>query len=503
MNTSSDFLGHPKGLFVCFATEMWERFSYYGMRALLILYLTKHWEFTDATSYLIYGAYTSLVYIMPVFGGMLADQILGSKKAVTYGAILLVFGHLGMTVESNEQIFYLSLALIVSGVGFLKPNISTMVGALYEEGDPRRDSGFTIFYMGINIGAFTATLLCGYLGEEIGWAYGFGAAGIGMLLGLFIFLWGQKYLEGLAEPPSNKYMTKVNGISYEHWAYISGVVMVLVTWFLVQNSQLVGQLLGGFGVIFIGAWLLYALLKCAPEERDRLIVVGILILFSLIFWALFEQAGSSLNILTDRGVDRVIFGWEVPASMFQSLNAGFIFTIAPLFALLWIALAKRNMEPSTPIKFSIGIVLVGLGFLALVYGMNSSEGLQTGVIWIVLIYLLHTLGELCLSPVGLSSVTKLSPQRIVGFMMGMWFFASAAGNYVASLIAKGTAGDPVLKIAERIYFQVMNLPEDTFTIYQKIGFMDVYTDVGLIAIGCGIFLAIITPLLRKLMHGAS
>ena len=503
MNTSSDFLGHPKGLFVCFATEMWERFSYYGMRALLILYLTKHWEFTDATSYLIYGAYTSLVYIMPVFGGMLADQILGSKKAVTYGAILLVFGHLGMTVESNEQIFYLSLALIVSGVGFLKPNISTMVGALYEEGDPRRDSGFTIFYMGINIGAFTATLLCGYLGEEIGWAYGFGAAGIGMLLGLFIFLWGQKYLEGLAEPPSNKYMTKVNGISYENWAYISGVVMVLVTWFLVQNSQLVGQLLGGFGVIFIGAWLLYALLKCAPEERDRLIVVGILILFSLIFWALFEQAGSSLNILTDRGVDRVIFGWEVPASMFQSLNAGFIFTIAPLFALLWIALAKRNMEPSTPIKFSIGIMLVGLGFLALVYGMNSSEGLQTGVIWIVLIYLLHTLGELCLSPVGLSSVTKLSPQRIVGFMMGMWFFASAAGNYVASLIAKGTAGDPVLKIAERIYFQVMNLPEDTFTFNQKNGFMDVYTDVGLIAIGCGIFLAIITPLLRKLMHGAS
>ena len=503
MNTSSDFLGHPKGLFVCFATEMWERFSYYGMRALLILYLTKHWEFTDATSYLIYGAYTSLVYIMPVFGGMLADQILGSKKAVTYGAILLVFGHLGMTVESNEQIFYLSLALIVSGVGFLKPNISTMVGALYEEGDPRRDSGFTIFYMGINIGAFTATLLCGYLGEEIGWAYGFGAAGIGMLLGLFIFLWGQKYLEGLAEPPSNKYMTKVNGISYENWAYISGVVMVLVTWFLVQNSQLVGQLLGGFGIIFIGAWLLYALLKCAPEERDRLIVVGILILFSLIFWALFEQAGSSLNILTDRGVDRVIFGWEVPASMFQSLNAGFIFTIAPLFALLWISLAKRNMEPSTPIKFSIGIVFVGLGFLALVYGMNSSEGLQTGVIWIVLIYLLHTLGELCLSPVGLSSVTKLSPQRIVGFMMGMWFFASAAGNYVASLIAKGTAGDPVMLIAEKIYLQVMFLPGDTFTINQKNGFMDVYTDVGLIAIGCGIFLAIITPLLRKLMHGAS
>ena len=491
MNTTTDFLGHPKGLFVCFATEMWERFSYYGMRALLILYLTKHWEFTDATSYLIYGAYTSLVYIMPVFGGMLADQILGSKKAVTYGAILLVFGHLGMTVESNEQIFYLSLALIVSGVGFLKPNISTMVGALYEEGDPRRDSGFTIFYMGINIGAFTATLLCGYLGEQVGWAYGFGAAGIGMLFGLIIFLWGQKYLEGLAEPPSNKYLQKMNGISYESWAYISGIFMILVTWFLVQNSQLVGQLLGGFGAIFIGAWLLYALFRCAPDERDRLIVVGILILFSLIFWALFEQAGSSLNILTDRGVNRVIFGWEVPASMFQSLNAGFIFTIAPLFAMLWIALAKRNMEPSTPIKFSIGIILVGLGFLALVYGMRSSEGLQTGVFWIILIYLLHTLGELCLSPVGLSSVTKLSPQRIVGFMMGMWFFASAAGNYVAGLIARATASDS------------SGVSNDVFDLTQKQSFMDVYTDVGLMAIGCGIFLAILTPILKKLMHGAN
>ena len=494
MSTTSDFLGHPKGLFVCFATEMWERFSYYGMRALLILYLTKHWEFSDATSYLIYGAYTSLVYIMPVFGGMLADQILGSKKAVTYGAILLVFGHLGMTVENSEQIFYLSLALIVSGVGFLKPNISTMVGALYEEGDPRRDSGFTIFYMGINIGAFTATLLCGYLGEQVGWAYGFGAAGIGMLFGLMIFLWGQKYLEGLAEPPSKKYLEKVpgmKGITYEYWAYMSGILMVVATWFLVQNSQLVGQLLGGFGVVFIGAWLLYALFRCDPEERDRLIVVGILILFSLIFWALFEQAGSSLNILTDRGVDRVILGWEVPASMFQSLNAGFIFTIAPLFAMLWIALAKRNMEPSTPIKFSIGIILVGLGFLALVYGMKSSEGLQTGVLWIILIYLLHTLGELCLSPVGLSSVTKLSPQRIVGFMMGMWFFASAAGNYVAGLIAKATASESSGNSSE------------IFDIVQKQSFMDVYTDVGLMAIGCGILLAAITPILKKLMHGAN
>jgi len=488
---TSQFLGHPAGLFVCFLTEMWERFSYYGMRALLIFYLTKHWEFSDASSYLIYGAYTSLVYIMPVFGGMLADQVLGSKKAVTYGAILLVLGHTGMTVESEVQIFYLSLALIISGVGFLKPNISTLVGALYEEGDPRRDSGFTIFYMGINIGAFSATLLCGYLGETYGWAYGFGAAGIGMLFGLVIFLFGQPYLQGLAGPPSNLYKEKNFGISNENWAYISGILMVLVSWFLVQNQQLVGSLLGGFGAICIGGWLFYTLLKCPPIERDRLIVVGILILFSLMFWALFEQAGSSLNILTDRGVDRSLLGWTVPASMFQSLNALFIFTLAPFFAMLWIALAKRNIEPSTPLKFAIGIIFVGLGFLVLVAGMESSDGVQTAVIWIILIYLLHTLGELCLSPVGLSSVTKLSPQRIVGVMMGMWFFASAAGNYVAGLIARATSSNS------------MSATNETFDLVQKASFIEVYTNVGLMAVGCGIVLALITPILKRLMHGAS
>ena len=493
MNTSisesSEFLGHPKGLFVCFATEMWERFSYYGMRALLILYLTKHWEFSDAQSYVIYGAYTSLVYIMPVFGGMLADRILGSRKAVTFGAILLVIGHTGMAFESNVQVFYMSLALIISGVGFLKPNISTMVGALYPEGDPRRDSGFTIFYMGINIGAFSASLLCGYLGETYGWSYGFGAAGIGMLFGLIIFLWGQEYLEGHAEPTTDFYKEKKFSITYEIWAYLSGILMVFCSYVLIQNQEVVGSLLGGFGAICIAFWLGYALLKCSPEERDRLIVIGILILFSLMFWALFEQAGSSLNILTDRGVDRTIFGWDVPASMFQSLNAFFIFTLAPIFAFMWLALAKKNIEPSTPLKFAIGIMFVGIGFLVLVFGMKSSSGIQTGVFWIMLIYLLHTIGELCLSPVGLSSVTKLSPKRIVGMMMGMWFCASAAGNFVAGLIARATASE---EIGGR---------ENIFSLAQKTAFMDVYTNVGLIAIAVGILLAVCSPLLKKGMHG--
>ena len=488
MSNATDILGHPRGLFVCFATEMWERFSYYGMRALLIFYLTKHWEFSDATSYIIYAAYTSLVYIMPVFGGLLADRILGSRKAVTYGAILLVLGHLGMTIETNVQIFYLSLALIISGVGFLKPNISTMVGALYEKDDPRRDAGFTIFYMGINIGAFTASLLCGYLGETYGWSYGFGAAGIGMLLGLIIFLWGQEYLDGNAEPPSDLHLKKYLNITYETWAYISGIFMVLSSWILIQNQEVVGNILGGLGVICIGFWLFYALVKLDPIERDRLLTVGFLILFSLLFWALFEQAGSSFNVLTDRGVDRNLFGWNVPASMFQSLNAMFIFILAPFFSMLWISLAKRGLEPAGPIKFGIALLFVGFGFLVLVFGMSISPNL-TPVAWIILIYLLHTIGELCISPIGLSLVTKLSPQKIVGIMMGIWFFASAAGNFVAGLIARATSADGI------------NVANDTFSIDQKAAFMDVYYNVGIFAVIIGVFVLLISPLMIKRMHG--
>ena len=357
VQNSGTLLGHPKGLFICFFTEMWERFSYYGMRALLIFYLVQHWGFTDGNEYILYGAYTSLVYMMPVIGGVLADRYLGSRKAVTFGAILLVLGHSLMTIENNVQIFYLSLALIISGVGFLKPNISTMVGALYPDGDKRRDSGFTIFYMGINIGAASASILCGYLGQTYGWAYGFGAAGVGMLFGLLVFIWGQKYLDGHAEPPSDEYKKKYMGISKELWCYISGVAMVLVCWVLIQYTSVVGGLLAALGSISIIFWIYYSLKKCDPVERDRLLSVGVLVMFSLIFWALFEQAGSSLNILTDRGVDRNFFGWDVPASMFQSLNAIFIFTLAPFFAYLWLFLGKRNIEPSIPIKFAMGLFL--------------------------------------------------------------------------------------------------------------------------------------------------
>ena len=309
-----------------------------------------------------------------------------------------------------------------------------------------------------------------------------------MLLGLIIFLWGQEYLDGNAEPPSDLHLQKYLNITYETWAYISGIFMVLSSWILIQNQEVVGNILGGLGVICIGFWLFYALVKLDPIERDRLLTVGFLILFSLLFWALFEQAGSSLNVLTDRGVDRSLFGWNVPASMFQSLNAMFIFILAPFFSMLWISLAKRGLEPAGPIKFGIALLFVGFGFLVLVFGMSISPNL-TPVAWIILIYLLHTIGELCISPIGLSLVTKLSPQKIVGIMMGIWFFASAAGNFVAGLIARATSADGI------------NVANDTFSIDQKAAFMDVYYNVGIFAVIIGVFVLLISPLMIKRMHG--
>jgi len=494
------FFGHPRGLVICFATELWERFSYYGMRALLIFYLTQHFLFSDGQAFLIYGAYTALVYVMPVIGGMLADRYLGARKAVCFGAILLVLGHFGMAFEGPAavagqprdpfylQAFYLSLAFIITGVGFLKANISTIVGNLYPADDPRRDGGFTIFYMGINIGAFFSSLLCGWLGQTYGWSYGFGLAGIGMLFGLLVFLRGQPLLEGHAEPPNPELLKAplAAGLSREMLIYGGGLIGVAIIWQLVQHQQLVGNLLLGSGGIMLAIVLAYSFFKCSPVERDRMLTASTLIVFSVLFWALFEQAGSSLNLFADRIVDRSLFGWEVPASMFQSLNAFFIFTLAPLFAMLWLRLARRGIEPSTPVKFAFAIFMVGLGFLVLVFGIDTMDGQgKPSMIWLVLIYLLHTIGELCLSPVGLSMITKLSVPRVVGMMMGVWFLASAAANYIASLIAGltgagGGSTDPAEATAK---------------------ILSVYSNVGWLAVAVAVFLLLISPLLRRGMHG--
>ena len=480
-------LGHPRGLFVLFFAEMWERFSYYGMRALLIFYLVQHWMYSDSEASVIYGAYTALVYIAPVVGGYLADRYLGQRKAVLFGAVLLTFGHFLMAFEGDGgqsaaeiNIFWLALAFIIVGSGFLKANISVMVGQLYPRTDIRRDPAYTIFYMGINLGAMLGSLIAGYLGQTYGWAYGFGAAGVGMLLGLVVFVMGKPLLMGRGESrvPERLAAPVLGGLRFEWMLYILGVAAVGLVWFLLQHQKLVGGLLGASGVLLIGFVLWKAVFKLERQDRDRILAALYLIIGSVLFWALFEQAGASLNLFTDRSVDRTIFGWEVPASMFQSLNSFYIITLAPIFAMVWLWLAKRGFEPSAPAKFALGVVLVGAGFLVLVAGAKSAGAGATPVIFIFLIYLLHTLGELCLSPVGLSAMNRLSPANMASLIMGAWFFASATGNFAAGLISAATGGEGggVARV------------------------MEVYSNVGWLAVGVGVVMLLIAPLIRRLMH---
>lgn len=487
-DAAGTFLGHPKGLFVLFFAEMWERFSYYGMRALLIFYLTKHWLFSDEDSGVIYGAYTALVYITPVLGGYLADRYLGQRKAVTYGAVLLTFGHFLMGFEgaggqdaASLNIFWLALAFIIVGSGFLKANISVIVGQLYPRTDVRRDGAYTIFYMGINLGAALGALLCGYLGETYGWSYGFGAAGVGMLLGLIVFILFKPLLLGRGEPLNPEALNKtVLGIKLEWLLYLVGLVAVVICWWLVQNQSVVGTLLGVAGAILIAYVLWTAVRKLETHDRDRIFAAMFLIIGSILFWALFEQAGSSLNLFTDRHVDRA----GVPASVFQSLNAIYIVLLAPLFAWLWTSLGRKGLEPSAAAKFGLGIVQLGIGFLVLVAG-SAAAGADSmvPVLFIFLIYLFHTTGELCLSPVGLSAMNRLAPAHLASLIMGTWFFASATGNFVAGLIASATGSEAAS--GEGAGREVV---------------MAVYSQIGWIAIGVGVAVVVISPLIKKLMH---
>ncbi len=479
------FLGHPKGLFVLFFAEMWERFSYYGMRALLIFYLTKHWLFSDEKSGVIYGAYTALVYITPVLGGYLADRYLGQRKAVAYGAVLLTFGHFLMGFEGSGgqdaaslSLFWLALAFIIVGSGFLKANISVIVGQLYPRTDTRRDGAYTIFYVGINLGAALGSLLCGYLGETYGWSYGFGAAGVGMLLGLIVFMVFKPLLVGRGEPHDPAALKRpVLGVPMEWLLYVLGVVAVGVIWALIQYQELVGWLLLVAGAILIAYVLYVAITKLAREDRDRIFAALCLIMGSILFWALFEQAGSSLNLFTDRYVDR----GGVPASVFQSINAIYIVLLGPVFAALWVWLGRRGAEPSAPFKFGLALMQLGAGFLVLVAG--SATGTMTPVLFIFLIYLLHTTGELCLSPVGLSAMNRLAPPAMASLIMGTWFFASAGGNFVAGLIAGATGSEAAS--GEGAAREVV---------------LGVYNTIGWIAVAVGVGMLLISPLIKKLMH---
>jgi proton-dependent oligopeptide transporter, POT family len=444
------FFGHPRGLSTLFFTEMWERFSYYGMRALLLLYMTAPVAagglgFDAAQGGAIYGLYTSMVYMTALPGGWVADRLIGQRKAVLYGGILIAAGHFSMAVPALPM-FYLGLFLIVIGTGLLKGNVSVIVGQLYAPEDTRRDAGFSIFYMGINLGAFIAPLVCGYLGQSIDWHLGFGAAGVGMTLGLVQYVAGARSLGEAGLHPvaatspaafaalkrSAALWTTATVLAVGAFAAGSATGVIPIT--AVQVADAGGLLLvlltvGFFAWLFLsGGW--------TTEERKRLTVIGVLFVASTLFWSVFEQAGSTLNLFADRNTDNTAFGYAFPSSWYQSLNSLFLIALAPVFAWYWVRLAARDQEPSSPAKFAFGLVFVGLGFAILVIAARSAEqGIAVSPLWLVATYLLHTIGELALSPVGLSAMSTLAPARIAGLIMGVWFLSISVGNFLGGRVS--------------------------------------------------------------------
>lgn len=436
--------GHPRGLMTLFFSEMWERFCYYGMRVLLTLYLVKSLMKGDADAALIYGAYTGLVYAAPILGGKLADKYLGYRNAVLLGAVLMAIGEF-IILGGTEHFLMFGMGALIVGNGYFKANISTIVGKLYEDGDPRRDSGFTIFYIGINIGALLATTVVAYIGETYGFKYGFGLAGFGMLLGLIIFWTGRHNYAaapglGLTDEGKQKIFGPMNKA---HLVSILSLLLIPLAYFLIQhNSWLDYILLGLF--IFISFVLIKAGITADTKDnvkiwKDRMIALLIFMVINITFWACFEQAGTSLTLFADRNVDRSIFGWEMPASMTQFFNPFFIIVFGSIFSVMWVKLSAIGKNPSIPMKFALGIFQLALGFLVTMVGLQFvNDTYQVPLLTLLFLYLLHTTGELFLSPIGLSMVTKLSPKNIAGTAMGAWFLSFAIANYVGGKIASFT-----------------------------------------------------------------
>ena len=442
------FFGHPRGLATLFFTEMWERFSYYGMRALLILFMTAEvtrggMSYSVATAGAVYALYTSLVYLVGLPGGWIADRFIGQRRAVFWGGVAIAAGQFTLAIPHTAA-FYPGLALIILGTGLLKPNVSAIVGQLYEEGDERRDAGFSIFYMGINIGAFAAPLICGFIGEKIDWHLGFGIAGIGMCLGLVQYVLGGRHLGDAGLHPVVPEDPVV--LATQRRRLRIGLVSLAVAGLAVIALAAAGVIhltpegvADSFGVVLLMitvgffAWLLLGV-SWTPVERKRLVAILVLFIAASFFWGAYEQAGSSLNLFARDVTDRQLFGYEFPASWFQWVPALFVILQAPLFAWLWVRLGNR--QPSSPVKFSLGLVFVGLGFVVMVAAAwLGVGGAKVGPGWLLTTYFLHVVGEMCLSPVGLSTVTKLAPARVAGLMMGVWFLAAAVGNYIGGRVA--------------------------------------------------------------------
>ncbi len=558
--------GHPRGLFVLFFAEMWERFSYYGMRGLLIFYMTQQFLFDDATAQGQYAAYTSLVYLVPLIGGLFADYYLGTRKAIAFGALLLVAGHGMMAFEGPpaqqtltyqgqtyrfevtgrmeerqariivdgqkyaygassdggfeikdlaagatlpavlpkgsyelgviegepiyKNIFFLALALIIMGVGFLKANISTIVGQLYEQNDPRRDAGFTLYYYGINLGAFWASLLCGWLGTKYGWGAGFGAAGIGMLAGFVAFGLGKAWLDGKGEPPNPEALRRsaLGPLNVEWTIYLVGLLGVAAVWVLVQQNEWVTNMLIGASVLVLLYLFVFMLTQCTFIEAQRIILALILVAASTVFWTLFEQAGSSLNQFAERNTELTFFGVTMTAAQTQSFNAGMILILAPIFAAIWAGLGRVNLDPNPVLKFGLALLQVGAGFFVLVWGTQFADGaFKVPMIFLFLTYLLHTTGELFISPVGLSQMTRLAPAAIASTIMATWFLASSWAQMIGGWVAQLTA-------AETVAGQVLD-PEKALQTY-----VEVFSMIGMYGLIAGAALVVLSPILRYLAH---
>lgn len=478
---------HPRGLYTLFFTEMWERFSYYGMRALLVLFMVAMVEkgglgLTDKVATAIYGLYTAAVYFTNLPGGWIADRLLGQQRAVFWGGVVIAIGHFTLAIPSPET-FYLGLVFVSLGTGLLKPNASTIVGDLYPEGGARRDAGFSIYYVGINLGGAIGPLVCGYLGQKINWHWGFAAAGIGMVLGLIQYKLQQKHLgeHGLYPQPA------AVGFTRRAWgwiiAFLAGLAVVVLlamagtlTFHPVALARYAGIVIVVLGVGFM-LWVAFFGGLDAREKR-HLAVLAMLFAASVLFWAGYEQAGSNFNLFAERYTDRAVFGWTVPASWFQSLNSVYIIIFAPFIAAAWIGLARRNFNPSIPAKFALGMIFLGAGFVVM-FGAAQLvvAGHHVLPTWLILTYFLHTVGELCLSPIGLSATTKLAPRRFGGRMMGMWFVATALGELLAGLIAGQFSAKDVAAMPH------------------------IYLQLALVLIGVGLLLAVFAKPVQKYLIG--
>ena len=507
-NENAQLFGHPKGLFYLFFAELWERFSFYGMRALLILYMTQHLLYDDKISIGIYAAYGSLVYATPLIGGYLADKILGYKKAIFLGGILMALGHFILAID-NSIAFYLALALLIVGNGFFKPNISSMVGALYQNENEKRDAGFTIFYMGINIGGWIAPLLCGYVGIKYGWHYGFALAGFGMLLGLLVFYQGvKKGIFGTKGEIANAnwFKTKWLGINKGYFIPIGAVIATPFIALLLKHNEMENYLVWivSFGILFI---LFQIYKKSTKRERSKLLVVVYFTLLACIFWAIFEQAGSSLTLFAKRNVDLYFLN----ASQTNSLNSLYIILLALPFTWLWTYLNNRHKNPNSALKIGVGLIFVGMGFLLFGYSGNfANDQAKVPMLFLALGIFIYTIGEMFLSPIGLSKVTELSPKKYVSFLMGVWFLSSFYGHFFAGIIAKFTtvsetegniftsgALSGFTKFITGLDMQSVNNLGANFK--QLFSYVSVFTGIGMFSLLIGLLAVIISPKIKKMM----